>query len=667
MNGLISGLDTTSMIQQILDARKAPITTMKARAAARRTEANAIKDIGSRMGFLLSKAKRFNEPTSLQGRTAGVSAGGTTATVSASATTSATVGSFKVTVEQLATSTFVNSASALSTAIDPNALLKNTNLSTSVTAGTFTVNGTQITVDPETQTLNDVMTQIAGVAGVTGAALVADSSGRNNLLQISSGANVTLGSGSDTSNFLTAMNLLGSNSGTTRTSTANLGVAKTGVTLNTVNFAGGALNASGSFKINGTEITYDVTKDSLSTVLSRINNSSAGVTASYDRVNDKVTLVSRSTGSVAIGLEDTGGGNFLQTIGAIGTAQSLGKNARFQVDTGSGNVTHSSTTNSVSDAVEGVTLTLLKESATADTVSVAQDLDGAANMVRDLMGQFNSVVDFIKTQTAIDKTSGINGTLAGDFTVTQLSNSLRRIVTEPIDGITTGKTTLAEIGLSFGAVGSAVGTTNLLQLDDAKFKAALTADPAGVMQVLSAFKAVGALQAGGTGIVDSLTGNPNAVRKPGDYTIETKLNPDGSGYVTSTFKPSDGGAAVTTIAEHVTAGSTNTSLIPGMTITFKGAITEGTDTVKVTTPTRGIVAKFEQFLDPLTRSEGVLSRRQTDIDKDITNINKRVDQMNERVERERDRLAAKFAAMEQAIARLKSQQSSLSALGLTGG
>lgn len=666
MNGLISGLNTTSMIQQILDARKAPITTLQARAAVRRTEANAIKDIGNRMGFLLSKAKRLNEPNALQGRQASVTAGGTAATISASAGTTATVGSFKVTVEQLATSTFVSSASALSTAIDPNALLKDTNLSLTVTAGTFTVNGTQITVDPATQTLNDVITRIAGVAGVTGASLVADSSGRNNLFQISGGADVTLGAGSDTSNFLSAMNLLGSSSGATRTSTANLGVVKTGVTLNTVNFAGGTLNATGSFKINGVELSYDATKDSLSTVLSRINNSSAGVTASYDRVSDKITLVSRSTGSVSIGLEDTGGGNFLQTIGALGATQQLGKNARFQVDTGSGNVTHSSTTNTVANAVEGVTLTLLKESATADTVSVAQDVEGAAGLVRDLMGQFNSVIDFIKTQTAVDATTGVNGTLAGDFTVTQLSDSLRRLVTEPIEGITTGKTTLAEIGLSFGAIGSAVGTTNLLQLNDAKFKAALQADPAGVMQVLSAFKAVGTLEAGGAGIVDSLSGDPSAVRKPGKYSLTTSLNPDGTGYVTSTFKPSDGGAPVTTIAEKVTAGSTNTSLIPGMTITFKGAITEGADTVTVTTPTRGIVAKFEQFLDPLTRSDGVLTRRQADMDKDITNINKRVDQMNERLQRERDRLQAKFAAMEQAIARLKSQQSSLSALGLTG-
>ncbi|MFN8558708.1 MAG: hypothetical protein U0531_15675 [Dehalococcoidia bacterium] len=36
-----------------------------------------------------------------------------------------------------------------------------------------------------------------------------------------------------------------------------------------------------------------------------------------------------------------------------------------------------------------------------------------------------------------------NGTLAGDFSISQISDTLRRIVTEPIDGVTTGKRTLA--------------------------------------------------------------------------------------------------------------------------------------------------------------------------------------------------------------------------------
>ena len=53
-----------------------------------------------------------------------------------------------------------------------------------------------------------------------------------------------------------------------------------------------AVNGSGdgSFKLNGVSIAYNVNTDTISSVLTRINDSSAGVTAAYDAVNDRFTL-----------------------------------------------------------------------------------------------------------------------------------------------------------------------------------------------------------------------------------------------------------------------------------------------------------------------------------------------------------------------------------------
>lgn len=660
--GLVSGLDTKTMIQQLINAQKGPITIMQAKVNNQRSQMNAVKDVNNRLTNLVNKLKTLTDATALQGKTATVAAGGTSATVSASATTAATVSSFKVTVNQLADATRAGSTAAIGAAIDPGALLKDTNLATAINAGVFAVNGVSIAVDPNVDTLNDVIGRInASAAGVV-ASLVADSSGRLNKLQITGGSAVTLGGGADTTNFLAATNLLASPGTTTRTSTMNLGVTQTGAILSSARLDTALTQASGSFKVNGVAITYNSATDSMSTVLSRINNSSAGVTAAYDSVNDKITFVNKGTGSTAIALEDTTG-NFLAATGVLGATQTLGKNAQFQVDTGSGPVTMYSTTNSVSNAVPGVSLSLLKEGAVADTVTVGQDAEGATARVRDVVAQFNSAFDFIKTTTKSGKDSTANGILTGDFSIAQIADSLRRLVAEPVDGITTGKTTLAEIGISFGAVGSAAGTTNLLQLDETKFKNALANDPAGVAQVLSAFKATAALDAGGTGGIDSISGDPTGIRRPGKYTVTTVLS-GANADVTVTFKPDDGGQEVTTTAYGVTAGSSNTTLIPGTTLTFKGALTAGADTITVANPTRGVVAKLEQYLDPLSRGGGVLASRQTRESAAIERMNDQIDQMNDRLAQRQIVLQNKFARMESSLARLQSQRSALSALGL---
>lgn len=663
MSGLVSGLDTKTMIQNLLDAKRGPVTIMQAKVAVRQKESDALKDINGRLTNLLGSIKKFADFNYTQSKTASVTAGGgaTSASVSASAAAGAATGSFKVTVNQLADATRVASPAAIGTAINPAALLKDANLGTAVTKGKFTVNGVQIDVDPAVDSLNDVKARIeANVTGVT-VSLVNDSSGRLNRLQIAHAAGVTLGSGADDSNFLTSMKLLSSPAGTSRTSTGNLGVVQTGATL----AAAGLTTGTGSFKINGVAIAYDSGVDSLNMVLSRINTSTAGVTASYDGVNDKVTLVSKTTGSVALKLEDVGAGTFLNAIGVRTATQTLGKNAQLQVDTGAGNVTYYSTTNTVSDAVQGVTLSLLKESATADTVTVAQDTSGIVGKVRDLISQFNSAVDFLKQQTAFDPKTK-NGTLAGDTTIAGIDDNLRLFVTAKIDGVTGGKTSLADLGISFGSAGSKVGTTNLLQLDESKFTAALQSDPAGVAQVFAAFGATATLQGGGTGGVQGIAGDPTGLRKPGTYTIDTAVNGDGTANITATFKPADGSAAVTSTLTNVAAGSARTDLIPGVTVTFKGAFAAGTDTISIATPKRGIAAKLEQYLDPLTRSGGSLDQRQDIAKSDIDDMKKQIDKMNGRLDDERVRLQAKFAAMEQALARLQQQRSQLATLAQLG-
>jgi flagellar capping protein FliD len=72
------------------------------------------------------------------------------------------------------------------------------------------------TLGSDLMSLNAIVTMINNAAiGVT-ASLVNDADGRPNLLQLTSGAAIALGSAGDTSNFLAATHILESPAGATR-------------------------------------------------------------------------------------------------------------------------------------------------------------------------------------------------------------------------------------------------------------------------------------------------------------------------------------------------------------------------------------------------------------------------------------------------------------------
>jgi flagellar hook-associated protein 2 len=77
--------------------------------------------------------------------------------------------------------------------------------------------------------------------------------------------------------------------------------------LDTRRLTGLTSTKTGVLTINGVDIAYDTTGDSMSTLISRINNSAAGVIASIDRTNDQLVLARKDTGAVAMDIEDTSG------------------------------------------------------------------------------------------------------------------------------------------------------------------------------------------------------------------------------------------------------------------------------------------------------------------------------------------------------------------------
>jgi flagellar hook-associated protein 2 len=232
-------------------------------------------------------------------------------------------------------------------------------------------------------------------------------------------------------------------------------------------------------------MSYDAAVDTVGSIVGKINGSAANVTATYDAVADQITLTSKQTGAQAISVADVGGGNLMAALKLTGAAtQTLGQNALYRIDSVAGGAQQSSTSNQVAGVVTGVTLDLKQQSAAPVTVTIAQDTAKPLAAMKDFVSALNDLQDFIKTNTGTDQ-DGSPGALKGNLGVRLLGDALRRMTTDLVSGLSGPYRSIADLGVNTGAVGSAVGTTNSFQVDEAKFNAALAASPQAVYDVLN--------------------------------------------------------------------------------------------------------------------------------------------------------------------------------------
>ncbi|MFN4180451.1 MAG: flagellar filament capping protein FliD, partial [Armatimonadota bacterium] len=404
----------------------------------------------------------------------------------ATANANAVAGSYQVTVKQIATSTRVSSgfngyALGIGAPADLNATLQSQrSILGTVTAGTFTINGVQISIDPTVDTLNDIINRINS----SGAGVAASYDAVTDTLVLTSANPIALGSPNDTSNFLQVAGLLGSSQnfdGTNyvRQSTVHLGRMRTNVPLQNDNLRVSLSQPTGSFTINGVTIAYDASVDSLSAIIQRINQNVPDVQAYYDPMTDKVVLVSKTTGSNSIARSDIEG-NLLDALGLLDN----GSNARAQVNLGRDAIIQVAgfnndqdivrSSNTISDVLPGVTLQLLSADPNKTvTVTVGQDKSALKNSVKAFVDKFNAAVSLMYqrlTEKPIEdpKTEAEKkvGLLRGDNTLVFVRSTLVREVTTPVSSLPSDLQMLAQIGIRLNNDGT-------LSIDDAKLQAAI--------------------------------------------------------------------------------------------------------------------------------------------------------------------------------------------------
>lgn len=228
------------------------------------------------------------------------------------------------------------------------------------------------------------------------------------------------------------------------------------------------------------EIEVD-SNDSLKSIVNKVNEKSKDVTIdgkttkgtgiSATIIDGKIVLSDAKTGSRNIILEGSGNGTLTKLgLNATSRHETKGQDAEFTVN--GVKITRSS--NSISDAIEGVRINLHKEHKDGeyDNVTVSLDTEKATKAIQDFVDQYNSTMKFIEEKLAAGdpEVPGSAGTLSGDGTLMRLHSSLRNMVTSSLGNKNTNIKDISQLGVT------TIDKFGQLKFDSSKLKEALSDD-----------------------------------------------------------------------------------------------------------------------------------------------------------------------------------------------
>jgi flagellar hook-associated protein 2 len=213
------------------------------------------------------------------------------------------------------------------------------------------------------------------------------------------------------------------------------------LTLELGSWSGNTFTGSGTSK----NVTVDA-DDTLANIRDKINAAGAGVTASVvtDASGDRLVLRSNGTGETSgfrlSATEDADDGDpdtglsmlgFTATDGSspMDLAQAA-QNAKLKID----GIDISSASNTVTGALEGVTLELHEATTTAAEVLVETDTAEITKSIDSFISSFNTLMGYLKTQTKYDEATKKAATLQGDSAAVGLVSQMRNLLNEEFTG-----------------------------------------------------------------------------------------------------------------------------------------------------------------------------------------------------------------------------------------
>ncbi len=464
VGGLISGLNTSQIIQGLLAVQQQQITAVQTQQSNVTAEETAYQALQAQLLTFESSVTQLAQPVNgpFDGRTATSS---NTAAVAAAASSTAVAGVYSLTVNSLAQANEIASQGFASA-------------TSQISTGTLTVGSgnttATVTINSTNNTLQGLATAINNAnVGVNATVLNTGAAGQPYRLLLSS-------TQTGTANAISLTNNLGSsdpNAGTVQPQFSQnaIGAAVAAVT----NQGTAVATSSGTFTGNeNNTYTFTVAPNGGGTV------GSGPITLNYTDVSGthtgSITLgAANSPQTVAEGVQIALGNGTLQagdqfTINTTVPTVQAAANASVTLGSGSGALTVTNSSNTVNTAINGVTLNLQATSPTQPVqITVANDTSTAETAIQNFVTDYNSVMSTIGNDTSYDPSTNTAGVLLGDPSILNIESQLSNLVVAPVSGANPNLNSLSALGITSDANGQ-------LEIDSTTLNNVLSGNVSGV-------------------------------------------------------------------------------------------------------------------------------------------------------------------------------------------
>jgi flagellar hook-associated protein 2 len=252
-------------------------------------------------------------------------------------------------------------------------------------------------------------------------------------------------------------------------------------------------------------VTIDNNNDTLAEIRNAINNATdnTGVSATIINVDDggggseaKLVLSSDNTGTeneLTVTVDDDDSGDtdatglsaFYYDTGDVTTPERLTEiNTALDAEVYIDGQKVLSSSNTVVDAIDGVTIQVLKKDVgTIHDLTVDIDKPTIKSNIEDFVSGYNTLRTYINDVTFFDAAQGTAGVLLGDSLMRTFSNQVRLQISDSVSGISGQFTTLVDIGITTNEDGT-------LAIDNTKLDNALNSDVNDIADLFSSANGV---------------------------------------------------------------------------------------------------------------------------------------------------------------------------------
>jgi flagellar hook-associated protein 2 len=400
-------------------------------------------------------------------------------------------------------------------------------------------------------------------------------------------------------------------------------------------------------------ITIDSSNNTLSGIRDAINAADGDVTATIvnNGSTSQLVVTSKDSGEVntlKISVDDDDGNDTntsgLSQLAYDPTASAssgknmseiqAAKNALLTID----GISIEKSSNVIEDAVDGLTLTLLKTTDVGETVSldIESDIDTIKASVQSFVDAYNKLNSTFKDLTKFnedDKTK--NGKLIGDATLRTISFQIKQVLTNSIGS--GSLSTLSDVGVSFDDGGN-------LTLDTDKLSEVIESDFSGIAKLFSA-------NATFTDSQIKFVGSTTAT-KEGTYAINVTSIGSSSANFVGTINGVGATGSKTTLK-----GAPNDDS-EGLEIEISGSATGSRGTV---TFTKGFAALLDELIsDYLDSEDGLIATKTDGFEASIDTLDEKTERLETRLTVIEARYRAQYARLDTVLSNMSSISTYLS-------